>query len=117
MKFKAAILRKAGMPRPYAASRPLLIETVEVPPPAAGEVIVAIKAASLCHSDLSVVNGVRAWPMPIVPGHEAAGMVEEVGPGVHSVKPGDHVALIFLTQCGECEHCIEGRPSLCARGR
>ena len=116
MKFKAAILRKAGMPRPYAASRPLLIETVEVPPPAAGEVIVAIKAASLCHSDLSVENGDRAWPMPIVPGHEAAGMVEEVGPGVHSVKPGDHVALIFLTQCGECEHCIEGRPSLCTRG-
>jgi alcohol dehydrogenase len=54
--------------------------------------------------------------MPIVPGHEAAGVVEEVGPGVHSLKPGDHVALIFLTQCGECGHCIEGRPSLCARG-
>ena len=116
MKFKAAVLRKSGLPHPYAASRPLSIEIVEVPPPAAGEVIVAIKAASLCHSDLSVVNGDRAWPMPIVPGHEAAGVVEEVGPGVHSVKPGDHVALIFLTQCGECEHCIEGRPSLCARG-
>ena len=116
MKFKAAVLRKSGLPRPYAASRPLSIETVEVPPPAEGEVLVAIRAASLCHSDLSVVNGDRAWPMPIVPGHEAAGVVEEVGPGVHSLKPGDHVALIFLTQCGECEHCIEGRPSLCARG-
>ncbi len=116
MKFKAAVLRKSGLPHPYAASRPLSIETIEVPPPAAGEVIVAIKAASLCHSDLSVVNGDRAWPMPIVPGHEAAGVVAEIGPGVHSVKPGDHVALIFLTQCGECEHCIEGRPSLCARG-
>ncbi len=116
MKFKAAVLRKAGLPRPYAESRPLAIETVEVPPPAAGEVVVAIKAASLCHSDLSVVNGDRAWPLPIVPGHEAAGVVVEVGPGVHAVKPGDHVALIFLTQCGECEHCIEGRPSLCARG-
>ncbi len=116
MRFKAAVLRKAGLPRPYAASRPLLIETVEVPPPEAGEVVVAIRAASLCHSDLSVVNGDRAWPMPIVPGHEAAGVVEEVGPGVRSVQPGDHVALIFLTQCGECEHCIEGRPSLCARG-
>lgn len=116
MKFKAAVLRKSASPRPYAASRPLSIETVEVPPPAAGEVVVAIKAASLCHSDLSVINGDRAWPMPIVPGHEAAGVVEEVGPGVHSVKPGDKVALIFLTQCGACEHCIEGRPSLCARG-
>lgn len=116
MKFKAAVLRKSGLPRPYAASRPLSIETVEVPQPAAGEVIVAIKAASLCHSDLSVVNGDRAWPLPIVPGHEAAGVVEEVGPGVHSVRPGDPVALIFLTQCGECEHCIAGKPSLCARG-
>lgn len=116
MKFKAAVLRRSGLPRPYAASAPLSIESVEVPPPAAGEVMVAIKAASLCHSDLSVVNGDRAWPLPIVPGHEAAGLVAEVGPGVHSVKPGDHVALIFLTQCGECEHCIEGRPSLCARG-
>lgn len=116
MKFRAAVLRKSGLPRPYADSRPLAIETVEIPPPAFGEVVVAIKAASLCHSDLSVVNGDRAWPMPIVPGHEAAGVVEEIGPGVHSVKPGDHVALIFLTQCGECEHCIEGRPSLCARG-
>jgi len=116
MKFKAAVLRKSGLPRPYAESRPLAIETIEIPPPAEGEVVVAIKAASLCHSDLSVVNGDRAWPMPIVPGHEAAGIVEEVGSGVHSVKPGDHVALIFLTQCGECEHCIEGRPSLCARG-
>lgn len=116
MKFKAAVLRQSGLPRPYADSRPLSIETVEVPPPASGEVIVAIKAASLCHSDLSVVSGDRAWPMPIVPGHEAAGVVEEVGPGVQSIRPGDHVALIFLTQCGECEHCIEGRPSLCARG-
>lgn len=116
MKFKAAVLRRSGLPRPYAASAPLSIESVEVPPPAAGEVMVAIKAASLCHSDLSVVNGDRAWPLPIVPGHEAAGLVAEVGPGVPSVKPGDHVALIFLTQCGECEHCIEGRPSLCARG-
>jgi alcohol dehydrogenase len=116
MKFNAAILRKSALPRPYAASRPLAIESVEVPEPAAGEVLVAIKAASLCHSDLSVVNGDRAWPMPIVPGHEAAGVVEEVGPGVGSVKRGDHVALIFLTQCGECEHCIGGRPSLCARG-
>jgi len=116
MKFKAAVLRKPGLPHPYAASRPLSIETIEVPSPVAGEVIVAIKAASLCHSDLSVVNGDRAWPMPIVPGHEAAGVVAEAGPGVRSVKPGDHVALIFLTQCGECEHCIEGRPSLCARG-
>lgn len=116
MKFKAAVLREAGLPRPYATSRPLRIEEVEIPAPALGEVVVAIRAASLCHSDLSVVNGDRAWPLPIVPGHEAAGVVAEIGPGVTAFKPGDSVALIFLTQCGVCEHCIQGRPSLCARG-
>lgn len=116
MRFRAAVLRQAGLPRPYALSRPLSIETVEVPPPAAGEVLVAVRAAGLCHSDLSVINGDRAWPLPIVPGHEAAGVVEAVGPDVCSVTPGDHVALIFLTQCGGCPHCLEGRPFLCARG-
>ena len=68
MKFRAAVLRQAGAARPYATSRPLAIETVELPSPAQGEVLVRIKAASICHSDLSVVNGDRAWPLPIVPG-------------------------------------------------
>ncbi len=116
MKFRAAVLRQAGATRPYATSRPLAIETVELPPPAAGEVLVEIKAASICHSDLSVVNGDRRWPLPIVPGHEAAGVVAQTGAGVDSVAAGDHVALIFLTQCGSCERCVEGRPYLCARG-
>jgi len=114
--FRAAVLRTAGAERPYANSRPLAIETVTLPPPAGGEVLVRIKAASICHSDLSVVNGDRRWPLPIVPGHEAAGEVAEVGPGVESVSPGDRVALIFLTQCGGCERCIEGKPYLCERG-
>ncbi len=116
MKFRAAVLRQSGLPRPYAESRPLAIETVELPPPAAGEVLVEIKAASLCHSDLSVVNGDRKWPLPIVPGHEAAGVVSITGEGVASVAEGDHVALIFLTQCGTCERCVEGKSYLCARG-
>ena len=116
VRFRAAVLRQAAAVRPYAASRPLAIETVELPPPAAGEVLVRIKAASICHSDLSVVNGDRAWPLPIVPGHEAAGVVAETGPGVASVAEGDHVALIFLTQCGVCERCVEGKSYLCARG-
>ena len=116
MKFRAAVLRQAGLPRPYARSRPLAIETVELPAPAAGEVLVEIKAASICHSDLSVVNGDRRWPLPIVPGHEAAGVVAQAGAGVDSVAAGDHVALIFLTQCGTCERCVEGKPYLCARG-
>jgi alcohol dehydrogenase len=116
MRFRAAVLRQAGAARPYASSRPLAIETVELPPPAAGEVLVRIEAASICHSDLSVVNGDRRWPLPIVPGHEAAGVVEKTGPGVASVAEGDHVALIFLTQCGMCERCVEGKSYLCARG-
>jgi alcohol dehydrogenase len=116
VKFRAAVLRQAGLPRPYARSRPLAIETVELPSPAEGEVLVEIKAASICHSDLSVVNGDRRWPLPIVPGHEAAGVVAQPGAGVDSVAAGDHVALIFLTQCGTCERCVEGKPYLCARG-
>lgn len=116
MRFRAAVLRAAGAPRPYARSRPLALETVDVPPPARGEVLVAIRAASLCHSDLSVVNGDRAWPLPIVPGHEAAGVVVEVGEGVVSVERGDAVALVFLTRCGLCDRCVEGKPFLCERG-
>ena len=114
--FRAAVLRAAGAARPYAKSRPLAIEAVEVPAPGDGEVLVQIKAASLCHSDLSVVNGDRRWPLPIVPGHEAAGIVGEVGPGVGSVSAGDRVALVFLTQCGSCARCVEGKPFLCERG-
>ena len=116
MKFRAAVLRQSGLPRRYADSRPLAIETVELPLPEAGEVLVQIKAASNCHSDLSVVNGDRKWPLPIVPGHEAAGVVSKTGAGVASVAEGDHVALIFLTQCGTCERCVEGKSYLCARG-
>jgi alcohol dehydrogenase len=114
--FHAAVLRTAGFARPYAQSRPLRIEIVELPPPTEGEVLVQIKAASICHSDLSVVNGDRRWPLPIVPGHEAAGVVADVGPGVTSVSSGDRVALIFLTQCGTCPRCVEGKPFLCERG-
>ncbi len=114
--FHAAVLTTAGLARPYAQSRPLRIETVELPPPAEGEVLVQIKAASICHSDLSVVNGDRRWPLPIVPGHEAAGVVADGGPGVTSVSSGDRVALIFLTQCGTCPRCVEGKPFLCERG-
>ena len=95
IRFKAAVLRQPGLQRPYANSQPLQIEEIEARPPGEGEVLVRIKAASLCRSDLSVVSGVRVWPLPIVPGHEASGEVEEVNDTVKSVKPGDHVALAF----------------------
>src|SRR5512135_1883246 len=105
-KLRGAVLRAAGLARPYATSRPLAIETLELPAPQAGEVLVRIRAASICHSDLSVVNGDRRWPLPIVPGHEAAGVVAQTGAGVETVAAGDHVALIFLTQCGSCDRCV-----------
>jgi alcohol dehydrogenase len=116
MRFRAALLRASGMPRPYASSRPLSVETVEAPAPAPGEVLVAVRAASLCHSDLSVVNGDRPWPLPIVPGHEAAGVVEAVGPDVTAFAPGDRVVLVFLARCGTCARCAEGRSWLCESG-
>lgn len=115
-RFKAAVLRQPGMERPYRDSQPLHIEEVEFRPPGEGEVLVRIKAASLCRSDLSVVSGVRAWPLPIIPGHEASGVVEEIGPSVSSVKSGDHVALVFQPRCGACPDCLSGQAHLCAPG-
>jgi alcohol dehydrogenase len=113
MKTRAAILRTPGLPTPYARSRPLAIETVELDPPGPGEALVRIKAAGLCHSDLSVINGDRPRPVPMVLGHEAAGVVEALGPGVDDLAPGDHVVMVFVASCGHCLPCAEGRPALC----
>lgn len=112
----AAVLRAMGAARPYADSRPLAIETVTLDAPGAGEVRVAIKAAGLCHSDLSVINGDRPRPMPMALGHEAAGVVEEVGAGVDDLAPGDHVVMVFMPSCGHCDPCAGGRPALCEPG-
>jgi len=116
MKIKAAVLNAMGMQPPYADSKPLSIESVELDPPGHGEVLVKIAAAGLCHSDLSVINGDRPRPTPMVLGHEAAGIVEELGPGVEDLKKGDHVVLIFVPSCGHCLPCAEGRPALCEPG-
>ncbi len=116
MKTSAAVLREIGLPQPYAASRPLSIETVELDPPGPGEVLVKVRAAGLCHSDLSAINGDRPWPMPIVLGHEAAGEVVETGVGVTDLVAGDHVVLVFRPMCGVCESCQVGRPALCGPG-
>src|SRR5258706_3178917 len=113
MKTRAAVLNAMGAPTPYAKSRPLTIETLELKPPGPGEVLVKIAAAGLCHSDLSVINGDRPRPTPMALGHEAAGVVEEVGPGVTYLLRGDHVVLIFIPSCGHCNPCAEGRPALC----
>jgi alcohol dehydrogenase len=113
MQTRAAILSAIGQPPPYADSRPLRIETVELDPPGPGEVLVRVKAAGLCHSDLSVINGDRVRPVPMVLGHEAAGVVEALGAGVDDLEAGDHVVMVFVPSCGHCLPCSEGRPALC----
>jgi alcohol dehydrogenase len=116
MKIKAAVLNKMGVEPPYAKSKPLAIEEVELDDPGHGEVLVKIAAAGLCHSDLSVIDGNRPRPTPMVLGHEAAGVVEKLGPGVDDLKVGDHVVMVFVPSCGHCLPCAEGRPALCEPG-
>ncbi len=116
MKIQAAVLQQMGIASPYAASRPLTIETLELAPPGPGEVLIKVAAAGLCHSDLSVINGDRPRPMPMALGHEAAGIVEELGEGVTDLKIGDHVVVVFVPSCGHCAPCAEGRPALCEPG-
>jgi alcohol dehydrogenase len=116
MRIKAAMLREMGLPTPYAKSKPLDIVEVDLTGPSRGEVLVKIKAAGLCHSDLSVIDGSRPRPMPMVIGHEAAGIIEDVGEGVEDLVAGDHVVLIFMPSCGSCLPCATGRPALCEPG-
>ncbi len=115
MKMRAAVLHERQKPRPYAGSRPLAIEQVDLAPPERGEMLVRIRAAGLCHSDLSTINGDRPRPVPMVLGHEAAAEVIETGEGVEDLQPGDRVVLIFVPSCGACMRCAEGRPALCDR--
>ena len=116
MNVRAAVLSESGLPRPYAQSRPLDVSEVELDPPGAGELLVQVRAAGLCHSDLSVIDGSRPRPLPMVLGHEAAGCVEEVGSGVEGFRPGDHVVLTFVPACGDCVPCRADRPALCEPG-
>jgi alcohol dehydrogenase len=121
VRTQSAVLRDMQAAMPYTSSRPLTIETLELDPPGPDEVLVRIKAAGLCHSDLSVMNGSRPRPMPMALGHEAAGVVEQVGPvqggsGQSDLEPGDHVVFVFVPSCGHCEPCAGGRPALCEPG-
>lgn len=116
MRVRAAVLGESGLPTPYAESRPLSVQEVDLEGPGPGEVLVRNAAAGLCHSDLSVVDGARLRPLPMVLGHEAAGVVEEVGRGVSLVAPGDHVVYSYVPMCGECVPCQSGRVVLCERG-
>jgi Zn-dependent alcohol dehydrogenase len=103
--MKAAVLRAPG--------KSVTIDEVQVKDPGPGEVRVAIEAAGLCHSDLSVIDGAIPYPTPVVLGHEGAGVVDAVGPGVTAVKEGDAVILSTLAHCGRCVACEVGRPTEC----
>lgn len=113
MKIRAAILEEIGRKPPYAVSRPLTIDEVELAPPGRGEVLVKIAAAGLCHSDLSVIDGSRPRPTPMALGHEAAAVVVEIGADVDDLAKGEHAVLVFVPSCGHCEPCATGRPALC----
>ncbi|CAG0935518.1 S-(hydroxymethyl)glutathione dehydrogenase / alcohol dehydrogenase [Thermoflexales bacterium] len=105
MKIQAALIT--------APQQPIQIEMLELDPPRAGEVLVQIKACGVCHSDYHLISGATKHPLPVVPGHEGAGIVEAVGDGVTRIQPGDHVVLNWAPSCGHCFYCLRGKPNLC----
>ena len=110
MKAKAAVAWEAG--------KPLSIEEVDVQGPKAGEVLVRLVATGVCHTDAYTLSGQDPeGAFPCILGHEGGGVVEEVGPGVTSVKPGDHVIPLYTPECGECKFCTSGKTNLCQKIR
>jgi NDMA-dependent alcohol dehydrogenase len=108
MKTTAAVLIEAG--------RPFELMELDLDGPGPGEVLIKYTAAGLCHSDLHLTDGDLPPRYPIVGGHEGSGVIEDVGPGVTKVKPGDHVVCSFIPSCGTCRYCSTGRQSLCDMG-
>ncbi|MBO0607599.1 alcohol dehydrogenase catalytic domain-containing protein [Myceligenerans salitolerans] len=115
MEITGAVLERCGAPPPYAESRPLTVGPLRLDPPGPGELLVRIEAAGLCHSDLSVVDGNRVRPTPMLLGHEAAGIVEEAGSGT-DLTPGRRVVMTFLPRCGDCAECATDGRLPCAAG-
>ena len=110
MKSRAAVAWEAG--------KPLSIEEVEVAPPKAGEVLIKVVATGVCHTDAFTLSGKDPEGLfPVILGHEGGGIVQEVGAGVTSVKPGDHVIPLYTPECGECKFCKSGRTNLCQKIR
>nr|WP_304608854.1 alcohol dehydrogenase catalytic domain-containing protein [Glycomyces amatae] len=108
-------MERCGAPAPFARSRPITIGPLELDPPGPGELLVRIEAAGVCHSDLSVVDGSRIRPVPMLLGHEAAGIVEEAGPGA-GIAAGRRVVMTFLPRCGQCAECRTNGRLPCATG-
>ncbi|MCV7079418.1 alcohol dehydrogenase catalytic domain-containing protein [Mycobacterium szulgai] len=114
--IRGAVLDRIGSPRPYARSKPISVVDLELDPPGSDEVLVRIEAAGVCHSDLSVVDGNRVRPVPMLLGHEAAGIVEVVGDGVNDLAVGQRVVLVFLPRCGHCTACATEGLTPCEPG-
>src|SRR5688572_22975037 len=108
MKSQAAVL--------FQPNASLDVVEIDVEPPRAGEVLIEMAAGGVCHSDLHVMRGELVAPLPAVLGHEGAGVVAEVGPGVTALAPGDHVVPLWRLSCGRCRYCTGGRPALCPAG-
>ncbi|MBC9926278.1 MULTISPECIES: alcohol dehydrogenase catalytic domain-containing protein [unclassified Leucobacter] len=116
MKIYGAVLEAVGRPRPFASSQPISISELSLAAPGPSEVLVRIESAGLCHSDLSVVDGNRPRPVPMLLGHEAAGIVEAFGGQVSDLAVGDRVVLTFLPRCGKCDGCLAGGRLPCEPG-
>src|SRR6266481_2341150 len=102
-KAKAVVCREVG--------KPIVVEEIQVDSPGRGEVAIKLAAAGVCHSDLSATNGTIPFPLPLVLGHEGAGVIVAVGEGIADFSVGDHVVSSFVSMCGRCRYCVTGRPS------
>ncbi|MET1089507.1 MAG: alcohol dehydrogenase catalytic domain-containing protein [Arthrobacter sp.] len=111
-----AVLGTLDAQAPFAQSRPITIKELELQKPGPGELMIRVEAASVCHSDLSVVNGSRPRPVPLLLGHEAAGEVVECGPDVIDLHAGQRVVMTFLPRCGQCKECRTDGKLPCSRG-
>ncbi|MGY4100646.1 zinc-binding dehydrogenase [Nocardia sp. R16R-3T] len=116
MKIRGAVLERIAAPTPFAESAPITVCELDLGEPGPGELLVRIEAAGLCHSDLSVVDGNRVRPVPMLLGHEAAGIVEAIGPGGSDLASGQRVVMTFLPRCGECAGCAGDGRAPCGPG-
>ena len=105
-KIKAAVC--------YEFGKPLVVEEIEIDPPQQGEVKVRVAATGICHSDIHLIKGEWGGPVPLVPGHEVAGVVAEIGPNVTTAKVGDAAVVCLVRNCGRCHYCIKGLPQMCS---